>query len=45
MIAERQLIDEDMVVGGQLARIEQVMNVNGESAFGDRKAGVLGRVR
>ncbi len=45
MIAERQLIDKDVVVGGQLARVEQIVNVNCERAFDDRIAGVLDRVR
>ena len=45
VIAERQLIDKDMVVGGQLAGIEQVMNIDCERAFNDRIAGVLDRVR
>jgi len=45
VIAKRELIDKNMVVGGQLAGIEQVVNVNCERAFDDRIAGVLDRVR
>src|SRR5208282_1350937 len=45
VIAEGQLIDENMVVGRQLSRVQQVMNIYCQRAFDDRIAGVFGRVR
>ena len=44
LFAEGELVDENVVVGGQPVALEPVAQIDVELALGDRIAGVLGRI-